>query len=351
MGARDNFLGAHVSHDRRRRRIPPGAGGFTLVELLVVIAIIGIMIALLMPSVQSARESGRLTQCKNNLKQFGAAMRAHLATHGFLPSGGWGWRWTGDADRGFGREQPAGWNYSLLPHLDQQNVFDLGADQQPTVITDAQRDGALQRDRTPVAVFVCPTRRQPRLYPRPRGMSYYNGRAVTEAGVIDYAANAGDTNPRWYSGPSSISQALGGSFNWNTHGALGNTGISYARSEIQTGHIRDGESNTYLVGEKYMQPERYADGLDPADDFGMYEGCAHDTYRWCDAFSSSSGRTPIQDRAGYNDVSRFGSPHSAGCNFVFGDGNVRTISFSIAPTTHAAFGNRADGQSVSLGDL
>ena len=83
---------------------------FTLVELLVVIAIIGILIGLLLPAINAARESGRRTQCMNQVKQVGLACMQHESTNGFLPTDGWGWYWVGDPDRGYTRAQPGGWH-------------------------------------------------------------------------------------------------------------------------------------------------------------------------------------------------------------------------------------------------
>jgi type II secretory pathway pseudopilin PulG len=306
------------------------------VELLVVIAIIGILVGLLLPAVQSAREAGRRVQCQNNLKQLGLAGQSHVSTNGYYPSGGWGWKWTGDPDRGFGLNQPAGWNYSLLPYMEQINLFNLGSDGDAANITNTQRQGALARDQTPVAVFVCPSRRNNKLYPRPRNMDYYNGTNENLAGVLDYACNAGDTNPLWTSGPTTIAQALGG-FDFSPYAA--NTGISYSRSAVKPAHIVDGASNTYFVGEKSLTPTNYADGMNVADDFGMYEGCAHDTYRWC---APQTGYLPSQDRIGVDNYSAFGSPHAGGCLFVLCDGSVRSISYSIDVVTHSRLGNRKD---------
>jgi prepilin-type N-terminal cleavage/methylation domain-containing protein len=328
-----------LPYDPSRRRLQ----AFTLVELLVVIAIIGILVSLLLPAVQSAREAARATQCKNHLKQLGLAMIAHHGAHGFFPSGGWGWMWTGDPDRGTGREQPAGWNFPLLPHIEQQAVHDLGLDGQPDAITNAQRDGALARDHTSISTFVCPSRRRPSIYPRPKGMTYHNGRQITKAGVIDYAANAG-TVAWWHAGPSDFNAAIQPTFNWSSVTNASQNGISYAQSEVSTAHVRDGASGTYMLGEKSLMSDHYTSGAGAADDFGMYEGCAFDTYRWCD-------RAVLRDRPGVIDDYAFGSAHPSGAHFVMCDGSVHVVRFGIDLAVHARLGARADGQPVDVTQL
>lgn len=95
---------------------------FTLVELLVVIDIIMLLIALLLPAVQSAREAARVVTCRNNAKQLAQGCITHLELQGYFPSGGWGCLWSGEPDRSFGRTQPGGWAYSVLPFIEQKNL-------------------------------------------------------------------------------------------------------------------------------------------------------------------------------------------------------------------------------------
>ena len=99
---------------------------FTLVELLVVIAIIGILIALMLSAVQAARESARRLQCRNNLKQIGLACQDHLDRQKHFPTGGWGFWWVGDPDRGYAKNQPGGWVYNILPGLELTALRNTG---------------------------------------------------------------------------------------------------------------------------------------------------------------------------------------------------------------------------------
>jgi type II secretory pathway pseudopilin PulG len=141
----------------------------TLVEVLVVIAIIGVLIGLLLPAVQSARESARRSTCQSNLKQMGLGSQVHEQAYGFLPTGGWGWRWVGDPDRGFDKRQTGGWAFNLLPFVEQQAVRDLGRGLQDPA---AKADQAAIRLSTPLPIFNCPSRRPATLWPVVAGRQF-----------------------------------------------------------------------------------------------------------------------------------------------------------------------------------
>ena len=100
--------------------LPRRRAAFSLVELLTVIAIIAVLVGLLLPAVQSARESSRRSSCANNLKQLALGCLSYDSSQGHFPSGGWAWQWTGDPDAGLGPQQPGGWAFQVLPFIEQE---------------------------------------------------------------------------------------------------------------------------------------------------------------------------------------------------------------------------------------
>ncbi len=153
----------------RARRVPPGRHfarrAFTLVELLVVIAIIGILVALLLPAIQAARESARRSQCTSQLKQLAlGGMNCENVTRHY-PTGGWGYNWVGDADRGYGQNQPGGWIYNILPFIEETVRHDLPRDGKPNELTDPQLEGARPMLIDPITIINCPSRRPSGIYP------------------------------------------------------------------------------------------------------------------------------------------------------------------------------------------
>lgn len=337
---------------------PMRKSGLTLVEVLVVIAIVALLVAMLLPAVQSVRESARMTTCRNNLAQLGKAMLLVESRDGRFPSGGWGWRWAADASRGVGIRQPGGWMYSILPFIEQQAIYDLGA-----AGGAATRSANQRRNQTPLPIANCPTRRPAGTWRR-TGNSFFNSDSHTVAARTDYAANSGDHMECQYHdqpdypwvgvGPPDLDTgdaatiAPGG---WRANQQC--TGIVFQRSAVRSGHIIDGFAYTYLLGEKYLNPDNYFTGLDWSDNSSMYTGNENDQQR-----TTHPDWPPMQDTPGYASLfrvepghlstCRFGSAHSAVCHFVFCDGSVRAIPYTIDPETHRRLGNRKDQRVIDV---
>lgn len=304
--------------------------GFTLVELLVVIAIIGVLIALLLPAVQAAREAARRSSCLGHLSQHALALQNHHDTHGHFPTGGWGFWWTGEPDRGYGPEQPGGWLYNLLPYLEEGAIRDLGKGElgADKLAATAEAAGAA------IGVATCPSRRAVALYPYTGSFQPKNSDPLTAVMKSCYAASAGDTLTGG-GGPESYADVE--SYDWTE--ALSATGLIYARSEIRIPQVTDGVSKTYAIGEKRCVLE----GYDWGDDQHGLAGHGTDVARFVarDRTDPDTYFPPEPD--GVESRSRsFGSAHPGGCQFAMADGSCRLISYDIDPEVHRANGHRAD---------
>lgn len=308
------------------------ANGFTLVELLVVIAIIAILIALLLPAIQSVREAARRSQCSNNLKQLALACHNHHDAQGAFPSGGWGHKWVGDPDMGLGPGQPGSWIFSILPFSEHGTMFRTGKGK-----SDAEKSQILVAlVGTPLSLANCPTRRSPKAYPT--SYTPYNLSNLKLAAQTDYAGNAGSTNVGDEAGPANKSGALG--YAWKF---LNCNGVIYQKSENRLAKIVDGTAFTYLVLERYINPDHYESGSGGNNNESMYAGHDNDTLVW-----TSSAARP--DQAGYSDSWIAGSAHAKVFLASLCDGSVRMLSFDIDKTMHKNLGSRNDRQRVNFED-
>jgi prepilin-type N-terminal cleavage/methylation domain-containing protein/prepilin-type processing-associated H-X9-DG protein len=348
---------------------------FTLVELLVVIAIIGILVALLLPAIQAAREAARRSQCKNNLKNIALGVLLHEDAHGYLPSGGWGLDWTADANRGYGPDQPGSWIYNILTYIEETTLRDLGRGL--AITSPGFQAASKQLHQAPVALFNCPTRRAPRPYVAAWSAVYLQtwipDLAKNGGGMVksDYAASSGDSLK--FSGdemfrPTSYAAAATGNWNDTTCGSKDRrgvspfcqTGIMYYRSKLKFSQISDGTANTYLVGEKFLDPGAYdcqvittAKGCTFGDNQSMYTGYEWDNHRVAWQPNSefpAAAYQPRQDTLNDDNYSRFGSAHSGSFNMAMCDGSVQSMSYDVATDTHRRLANRLDSEVASLSE-
>jgi prepilin-type N-terminal cleavage/methylation domain-containing protein len=313
---------------------------FTLIELLVVISLVGLLVSLLLVAVQAARESARRSQCAANVKQLGLAALAHESYRGHLPTGGWGGAWVGDADRGFGLQQPGAWAFNVLPYLELSAIHELGrAEPRLRKVTSHAARMTLGSP-----LFNCPSRRRAIPYPlvRPLTNQPLNCAYVERAVRSDYAANCGDSDEPEISGfigPPDEAEGDRKDFRWPATSQF--TGISFLRSQIRLGDVHDGTSQVYLLGEKHLHPDHYDTGGSHGDDWSLYAGFQDDLYR-----STSPYWPPMSDSRTIGPAhqdGQFGSAHSNGWNASMCDGSVRFVSYALDLDIHQRTGNRDDG--------
>jgi prepilin-type N-terminal cleavage/methylation domain-containing protein/prepilin-type processing-associated H-X9-DG protein len=310
--------------DRRRSR------GFTLIELLVVIAIIGVLIALLLPAVQQAREAARSAQCKNNLKQIGLALHNYMDSNGVLPPGYIGtWDRT-DPDR---EDLGPGWGWAsmLLHYVEQEELFHAINFDRPI-----ETDDNVTSRRQLLNVYLCPS--------DPISSRVFNVLADDQTTVITQVAGA---NYVGMFGTGEVGESLDAG-----------DGTFFRNSRIRTKDFTDGMSRTIVVGERSHNISRATwtgavtggwSGATPRSDGGTCETPADPEPSFImvlgpvghDHDDEGKHRTPNNPKAHNED---YWSRHAGGCHMLMGDGSVQFVTDHVECHNFEAMATRAGGE-------
>ena len=273
------------------RRNPPGRG-FTLIELLVVIAIIGVLVALLLPAVQAAREAARRASCVNNLKQVGIALHGYHDTHLALPAGGWIALYGQPATQNMN----TGWSASVLPWLEQPALY---AGLNMSVVYDDPANATATH--TVLLVYLCPSE------PRKSFWNRYPGDKFDHADA-DYGGMYGE---RGLSSPTVTNNP--------PHGPL------VFNQTIPFAAVTDGTSQTLVVGEA---PEAI-------------------NALWASGHNIFDQSFPVNARPPIEFGEELTSQHPGGVNALFGDGSVHFLKNQTDRKILAALCTRDGGEVVS----
>lgn len=284
--------------------------------MLVVIAIIGVLVALLLPAIQAARESARRDQCASNLRQVGLAVQASHDSHHRYPAG-----------RDGGTPYDLAWAFKLLPFMEQESIFKSWDASQP-----AHSTTNATAMRTPVSTFYCPSRRDPA-----SDRDFVPRDATSPRGVAaggDYAANTGRdvVNFGVDSDGNSLAQI-----------DRSKAGPMFTKSRVRDRQATDGLSKTIAIGERHLplpsaevSPEQTAVALG-------------DTAFFCGDLAETVLRTSkggVANGESDSSAEKFGSVHPSICNFVFLDGHVSAISIEVDARDFALLSSIGDGENV-----
>lgn len=297
--------------------------GFTLVELLVVIAIIGILVGLLLPAVQAAREVARRMSCTNNLKQIGLAIHGFESVHKRLPPGA---VWNGS-----GVKKGSVFVY-LLPFMEQQSLYNQFDLSKSDIDGSMLADGSGPIAGTILPMLQCPSDTHAARYFGNAPHCYAASRGPTAV----YQNPDCDCNHPW----KSLAQAPLDNPN-NFAGPFTRVG-----TRVKLAQVTDGLSNTLFFGEVRPQhSEHIRNGWANSNNGNGY--CStiiplnYDT-------SNDNSPDPCRRSYNWNTEAGFKSPHTGGVNFLLGDGSVHFVAETLDHTIYQYLGGKQDGQVANL---
>lgn len=294
--------------------------GFTLVELLVVIAIIGVLVSLLLPAVQMARESARRTQCSNNLRQLGIASHTFHDTMGFLPPAFIGDN--SDTPNGF-----ATWAALILPYIEGSNQY---AQWDVRYRVGDQNASATQ---TQVKTYICPSRPLPVL-----SVSDFS---TAGGSLSDYAASFGSE-----ANYTSSNGALIPNTPYVAQDSTGKWYVTQWSGQTRLADLTDGTSSTFLFGEKHVRPSSLRG---KNEDRSVFSGVRNTHRRMAGISPNGTNVRPLMPPNAQTPAlanSSFGGPHPGVCQFVFGDSSVRAVRTNVDLLTLTNLVVRNDGNPI-----
>ena len=358
----------------RPRPAPSRRGGFTLIELLVVIAIIAILVSLLLPAVQQAREAARRAQCQNNLKQLGLALHNYESTNQAIPPAGWGHASYGRdiGSDSWGSFNGYGWAVSLLPYLDQRPLYDALPHKglpgvfvlwneggsttlaNGTTVTVAAHSGPIPGGDAKLPGLRCPSSFLPDVHPAtftvpcdpesPGGRDCANATASFEGefafkqgyAISDYKACFGSDY-----GGSNKTDSGKGMFTTPTDATYYNNAIP-----VRFAKVRDGLTNTFAFGESSFINDFYMPTW-----IGMLgKGSTADAGIVFQTGTKGSFPAPINGGVGANDMYNASSRYCAFtvhagevCYFTMGDGSVQGLTPNVDNEVYEGLGSMNDG--------